>query len=176
MLLCLLTGLADARLQLHRWFNQPHYNGFTERRVDRSEESQSDHRHSPAPRSGANFSPLVQSAKQGQGFPITQEASLDYPNPLLQYIHTRFREVFGEPYSTLALDSQWSLRCAPEAPAIFILVNGSYDKPAVWIFDPYTADNVWRDSAKSIEDVDSAIAEIQRRTASAAASWRAAKA
>lgn len=93
-------------------------------------------------------------------------------SPLLTYIHARFREVFGEPYSTLELDSQWSLRSSPAAPAIFVLVNGSYEKPAVWIFDPYTADNVWRTSITSTGEVDKAIDEIKRRTAAAAASWQ----
>jgi len=93
-------------------------------------------------------------------------------SPLLTYIHAKFREVFGEPYSMLELDSQWSLRSAPAAPAIFVLVNGSYEKPAVWIFDPYAAENVWRTSITSNDEVDTAIKEIQRRVASAAASWQ----
>jgi hypothetical protein len=90
---------------------------------------------------------------------------------VLAYIHARFREVFGAPGSTLALDSQWSLRSDPAAPAIFLLVNGSYEKPAVWVFDPYASDNVWRTSITRNEEVDEAIKEILRRTASAAAAW-----
>lgn len=95
--------------------------------------------------------------------------------PLLVYIHMRFREAFGEPYSMLALDSQWSLRSHPEAPAIFVLVNGSYEKPAVWLFDPYAADNVWRTSITSNEEVDQAIERVHRHTSAAAASWSAAQ-
>jgi hypothetical protein len=94
---------------------------------------------------------------------------VDQFSPLLSYIHTRFREVFGQPYSMLALDSQWSLRSTPEAPAIFVLVNGSYEKPAVWIFDPYNDENVWRTSITSNAEVDRAICEIQQRVAAAAA-------
>lgn len=94
-------------------------------------------------------------------------------SPLLIYIHTKFREAFGAPSSMLALDSQWSLRSQPEAPAIFILVNGSYEKPAVWVFDPYAAENVWRTSITSNDEVDQAIEEIHRRTRAAAASWSA---
>lgn len=97
----------------------------------------------------------------------------DNAAPILVYIHTRFREAFGPPGSTLALDSQWSLRSHAGAPAIFILVNGSYEKPAVWVFDPYTVDNVWRTSITSNEEVDGAIEEIQRRAAAAAKSWSA---
>lgn len=71
----------------------------------------------------------------------------------------------------LELDSQWSLRSEPEAPAIFILVNGSYEKPAVWIFDPYEADNVWRTSITSTTEVDDAISIVKGRLASAADAW-----
>lgn len=95
--------------------------------------------------------------------------------PLLVYIHVRFREAFGEPSSTLALDSQWTLQSRPEVPAIFVLVNGSHEKPAVWIFDPYSASNVWRTSIVSNEGVDQAIEEIHRRTAAAAMSWSQAR-
>jgi hypothetical protein len=94
-------------------------------------------------------------------------------SPLLAYIHAKFREVLGEPYSTLALDSQWSLRSEPRAPAIFVLVNGSYEKPAVWVFDPYATDNVWRTSITTEEQVDHALAIIRRRVISAAAAWKA---
>lgn len=93
-------------------------------------------------------------------------------SPLLTYIHSKFREVFGPPYSTLELDSQWSLRSTPQAPAIFVLVNGSYEKPAVWIFDPYDAENVWRTSITCDAEVDSSIQEIKRRFKAATASWK----
>lgn len=94
-------------------------------------------------------------------------------SPLLGYLHSAFRAEFGDPTSMLELDSQWSLRSEPQAPAIFILVNGSYEKPAVWIFDPYEGDNVWRTSITSTTEVDDAISIIKARMVSAAASWRA---
>ena len=92
-------------------------------------------------------------------------------NPLLEYIHARFREVLGDPYTTLAMDSQWSLRSQPRAPAIFVLVNGSYEKPAVWVFDPYAAENVWRTSITSKEQIDDALLVIRERVVAADASW-----
>jgi hypothetical protein len=92
-------------------------------------------------------------------------------SPLLKYIHSKFREVLGEPDTTLELDSQWSLKVAPGAPAIFILVNGSYEKPAVWIFDPYTSENVWRTSITSNGQVDDALDEIQARVTAAGSAW-----
>ncbi len=94
-------------------------------------------------------------------------------SPLLAYVHSQFREAFGQPSSMLELDSQWSLRSEPQAPAIFILVNGSYEKPAVWIFDPYEADNVWRTSITSTTEVDDAISIIKARMVSAATAWSA---
>lgn len=103
--------------------------------------------------------------------PSSEEPTVS--TPLLVYIHARFREAFGAPSSMLALDSQWTLRSQPESPAIFILVNGSYEKPAVWVFDPYAAENVWRTSITSNDEVDRAIEEIQRRTTAAVASWSA---
>ena len=98
--------------------------------------------------------------------------SIHSENKLLKYIHSRFRTVFGEPYSTLAMDSQWTLKPHPDAPAIFILVNGSHEKPATWVFDPYhSIDNVWRNAVTDEKDVDSAIALINTRLANAVAVW-----
>ena len=105
--------------------------------------------------------------------PLESPVSDPTSSLLLVYIHSRFREAFGQPSSTLEMDSQWSLRSEPQAPAIFILVNGSYEKPAVWIFDPYESDNVWRTSITSNAEVDDAIAVIHGRLLSAAASWAA---
>jgi hypothetical protein len=95
-------------------------------------------------------------------------------HPLLEYIHARFREHFGSPNSTLARDSQWSLRghSDPRAPSIFLLVNGSHEKPAAWIFDPYDGiDGVWKCSISAEMDVERAIEEIRRRLA-IAAQWQ----
>jgi len=95
-------------------------------------------------------------------------------HPLLEYIHSRFREHFGDPNSTLARDSQWSLRgqSDPRAPSIFVLVNGSHEKPAAWIFDPYDGvDGVWRCSIEAEADVDRSIEEIRRRL-EIAGKWR----
>lgn len=92
-------------------------------------------------------------------------------SPLLTYIHAKFREVLGEPDTVLVLDSQWSLRVSPGAPAMFVLVNGSYDKPAVWLFDPYSSENVWRTSITTNDQVDEALSLIRGRFAAAASAW-----
>lgn len=95
-------------------------------------------------------------------------------SPLLDYLYTRFRTVFGEPSNMLELDSQWTLRPDSDAraPALFVMVNGSYEKPAVWIFDPYDGgDNVWRTAVEAQAQVDQIIQVITDRVAAATRSW-----
>jgi hypothetical protein len=82
--------------------------------------------------------------------------------------------VFGTPSTMLERDSQWTLRPDSDAraPALFLLVNGSYEKPAVWLFDPYDGgDNVWKTAVEAQSDVDKIIKVVQGRVAAAAASW-----
>jgi hypothetical protein len=114
----------------------------------------------------------VRSADPDMAFGSETEEAMSHP--LLEYIHARFRESFGPPYSTLGRDSQWSLRASLDgdgrldgaAPTIFVLVNGSHEKPAAWIFDPFDGvDNVWKSSITAESDVESAIIEINRRLA-----------
>lgn len=95
-------------------------------------------------------------------------------SPLLQHMYARFRAAFGQPTTMLELDSQWTLRpdTNPLAPAIFLLVNGSYEKPAVWIFDPYDgASNVWRTLLEAETQVDHIIGTIEKRLVAATRSW-----
>jgi hypothetical protein len=95
-------------------------------------------------------------------------------SPLLNHMYTRFREVFGTPNTMLELDSQWTLRpdSDPRAPALFLMVNGSYEKPAVWVFDPYDGgDNVWRTAVEAESDVNMIIKVVQDRVAAASLSW-----
>ncbi len=100
----------------------------------------------------------------------------DRSTPLLNHLYTRFREAFGVPSTMLDLDSQWTLRPDPDrrAPAMFLLVNGSYEKPAVWLFDPYDGnDNVWRTAVEVQDDVDRIISFVQGRVVDASKSWTA---
>lgn len=95
--------------------------------------------------------------------------------PLLDHMYTRFRAVFGQPSTMLELDSQWTLRpdADPLAPALFMLVNGSYEKPAVWLFDPYDGgDNVWRTAVEAEADVDRIIELVRGRVLAAGLLWR----
>ena len=95
-------------------------------------------------------------------------------SPLLKHMYDRFRAVFGQPTTMLERDSQWTLRpdTNPLAPAIFLLVNGSYEKPAVWIFDPYDGEsNVWRTLLEGEGQVDHIIETIEKRLVAATRSW-----
>ena len=97
-------------------------------------------------------------------------------SPMLDHLYTSFRAGFGQPSTMLELDSQWTLRpdSDPQAPAIFVLVNGSYEKPAVWVFDPYDGgENVWRTAVEAKEQIDQIIVMIQDRIGIAKRSWNA---
>src|SRR5690606_29020352 len=89
--------------------------------------------------------------------PEQENRPMPLSSPLLNHMYTRFREVFGQPNTMLELDSQWTLRpdADPLAPALFLMGNGCYEKPAVWVFDPYDGgDNVWRTAVEAEGDVD----------------------
>jgi hypothetical protein len=46
-------------------------------------------------------------------------------------------EAFGPPDHSLGRDDHWALTPFPSALTLNILLNGSGDMPAVWVFDPY---------------------------------------
>ena len=63
---------------------------------------------------------------------------------LHKFVHDRFCELFGDPDSSLGRDDHWSLR--PEGPyqsSINVLVNGTAEQPAIWIFESAFAKR-WR--------------------------------
>jgi hypothetical protein len=96
-------------------------------------------------------------------------------SPLLDHMYNRFREVFGLPSAMLELDSQWTLRPDSDAraPALFMLVNGSYEKPAFWLFDPYDGgENVWRTAVEAEEHVDEIIVRVRKSVEAAGRMWR----
>jgi hypothetical protein len=71
---------------------------------------------------------------------------------------SRFREAFGAPNLTMGHDYQWSLKTSPFGTDINVLVNGTQEKPVVWIFDPNDrADGV---SRSAIEDEESILVII----------------
>jgi hypothetical protein len=86
---------------------------------------------------------------------------------LHNYIHTRFRELFGQPDNTLGRDDHWSIK--PDGPyraSINVLVNGTDEMPAVWVFDPHSReDGVMRAVVKSEDDLIDIVKQIQDRVA-----------
>ena len=83
------------------------------------------------------------------------------------YLRSQFREAFGQPHHTMGHDDHWKLQSSSTL-AINVLVNGSPEKPAVWIFDTHTRDNgVYSRTVVSNEQVDDVIALIKERVKSA---------
>ena len=58
-------------------------------------------------------------------------------SPLHQFVHRRFREVFGDPNNSLGRDDHWALKPDRYRAAINVLVNGTGGNPVVWVFDPH---------------------------------------
>jgi hypothetical protein len=89
---------------------------------------------------------------------------------LHQYVHARFREVFGDPSNSAGQDEQWSLDPGPSRASIHVLVDGKAEQPTIWIFDPHDReDGVGNASIAHIQQVDDIIRQIQARMARPAA-------
>lgn len=83
--------------------------------------------------------------------------------PIQNHLRARFREAFGPPHHTMGHDDHWKLR-STNAHAINVLVNGSPEKPAVWMFDGHTHDDgVFSRTISHHDHVDEVIALIQAR-------------
>ena len=93
---------------------------------------------------------------------------------LHQYVDQQFRQAFGNPENSLGRDDHWSLRPGPSLVAINVLVNGTAEHPAVWVFDPHIPnDGVLRKMISSKDDVHEMVKQIQARMQAAAANpWR----
>jgi len=89
---------------------------------------------------------------------------------LSRHVHDRFREVFGDPNNSLGRDDHWSLQPATDKHWIHVLVNGTLEVPAVWVFDPHGQgdDGVMRVAIKDESHVDDVIKRIQNRMKRAA--------
>jgi hypothetical protein len=86
-----------------------------------------------------------------------------------QHIHQLFHQAFGEPDNTLGRDDHWALRPTHNGVAIHVLVNGTGELPAVWVFDPHAQnDGVIREIVKTQQDIERIINVIQARLKSAA--------
>jgi hypothetical protein len=87
------------------------------------------------------------------------------PSALHNVVHKRFREVFGEPQSVLGREDHWSFKpTVPYSAAINVLVNGTAELPAIWVFDPHQPDDgVLRVAIKDEQMIEDIISKIQER-------------
>ena len=61
---------------------------------------------------------------------------------LYEIVHAQFREAFGQPQALLSGGEQWTLQPSPEfKSSIHVLLNGSPERPGVWVFDPHNRSN-----------------------------------
>ena len=90
------------------------------------------------------------------------------------YAHARLREEFGEPEQSHGKDQLWSLSPRPDTFRIKVLLNGSPESAALWLFEPAAgSDGVLYKHIMSLEDVEDMIQEIRRRQSRAAADHHA---
>jgi hypothetical protein len=84
---------------------------------------------------------------------------------LHELVHARIREVFGDPSSTLERDDHWALMPdGLDIAPIHILVNGTAESPAVWVFDPHSrSDGVHRVAVKDEDELHKIIKHIEHR-------------
>lgn len=88
---------------------------------------------------------------------------------LHKYVHARFRAAFGQPQNVLGPDEHWSFRSSPTALPINVLVNGTLETPAVWVFDSHDRDDgVVTASITRESQIDGLIRQIQERVKRAA--------
>jgi hypothetical protein len=86
------------------------------------------------------------------------------PSTLHKLVHKRFHEVFGGPDITLGRDDHWSLKPSKNSISINILVNGTGEKPAIWVFDPFSkTDGVLRELISNEKELNKVIKQIQQR-------------
>ncbi len=82
---------------------------------------------------------------------------------LYESVHARFRQEFGPPLHTLGKDDNWCLRISPKAQSIKLLLNGSREEPALWVFDPHPEDEVFRQLITHTDQLDAVIDNIRAR-------------
>ena len=78
-------------------------------------------------------------------------------------VRARFLEVFGDPHHSMGHDDNWHLQSC-NTLTLNVLVNGSPEKPMVWLFEPQKRDDgVSSRFMNSLDDIDVMIVSIQQR-------------
>src|SRR4029450_4614249 len=86
-------------------------------------------------------------------------------SPLIsKIVHARFREAFGKPHRSMGKDDHWSLQPNPMKAPIFVLVNGTTEKPAIWVVETKSKfDGVMSKTISNEDDLHDVITQIQER-------------
>jgi hypothetical protein len=80
------------------------------------------------------------------------------------YVDARFREAFGKPHTSMGQDDHWRLEGSASPLPIDVLLNGTRDIPALWVFDAHDgANGVFSASITQEDQVDDLIARIEER-------------
>ena len=89
---------------------------------------------------------------------------MSQPNSLHTSVDARFREAFGNPHKSMGKDDHWRLQPSPAKPPINLLLNGTRDIPALWIFDAHDGgDGVFCTSITNEGQIEDIILQIQQR-------------
>ena len=89
---------------------------------------------------------------------------MSQPGTISHYVQARFHEAFGPPQNTMGHDYHWLFRATPESLPINLLLNGTRDDAAIWIFDARQHDDgVSHQSVTHRGQVDEIIKQIQDR-------------
>jgi hypothetical protein len=94
---------------------------------------------------------------------------MSQPNSLSSFVGERFRAAFGNPHKTMGKDDHWRLQSSPAKPPVNLLLNGTRDAPALWIFDAEDGgDGVFCTSITHQDQIAGIIVQIQQRVNRAA--------
>jgi hypothetical protein len=88
---------------------------------------------------------------------------------LHNYVDERFREAFGEPHTSMGKDDHWRLQGSSSTLPINVLLNGTRDIPALWVFDSHDEAGVFSASITREDQVHDLIKQIQERVKRAGA-------
>jgi hypothetical protein len=94
---------------------------------------------------------------------------MSHISPLHESVHKRLVVDFGPPHNQLGKDHQWTLFPAPRLASIHVLVNGSVEQPAMWVFDPHTEnDGIFCAYIRDADHLEEIIQMIHARVKAAA--------
>ena len=89
---------------------------------------------------------------------MSQESSIS------NYVHERFQEAFGPPHNTLGKDAHWRFQSSPDAIPINVLLYGTFENAAIWVFDAHDRnDSVFSASITHKDQVNEILRQIQQR-------------